>query len=60
MPMGDRQIAFGGLHAFILRERLETAHGLLSSGRVGSCGFASLYTFNRQFKRRYGDTPSSL
>lgn len=59
----------GGLHAFIVRERLDMAHGLLTAGRVGStkiidiafrCGFASLYTFNRQFKRRYGYTPSAL
>lgn len=54
---------------FVLRERLQRAHGLLlDSGRASlsisaiafECGFGDLSYFNRTFRLRYGRTPSDV
>lgn len=55
--------------AFVLDHRLETVRGMLASPRYASwlitaialeAGFGDLSYFNRQFKKRYGLTPSDL
>jgi AraC-like DNA-binding protein len=54
---------------FVLAERLSLAHRLLSDPRsrhrkitdiAYSAGFGDLSYFNREFRRRFGDTPSAI
>ena len=57
------------LSRFVLRERLERVHrmlanprhaGLTISGIAFEVGFGDLSTFNREFRRRFGMTPSDV
>ena len=58
-----------GLHAFITKQRLSYARRLLLSPNFAAakiidiafrCGFSSLGTFNRQFKKEFGCAPSEM
>jgi transcriptional regulator GlxA family with amidase domain len=56
-------------HEFVLEERLKRAYKLLTdpvqrerriSDIAADAGFGDLSTFNRRFRRRFGDKPSTL
>lgn len=59
----------GGFHNYLVNERLAWGYRMLTNPVYSHlkvidiafrCGFNSLTTFNRQFKTRYGSTPSDV
>lgn len=53
------------LHSYVLRYRLERAQQLISSGKANiteaamKCGFSSIHTFSKAFKKKRGMNPSA-
>lgn len=52
-------------YQYILKKRLEAAHGLLMSGETVSntaftCGFTDIFSFSKSYKKHYGIPPSSV
>ncbi len=64
LKYGFRQVFGTSVFAYLRDHRLETAKGLLESGRMNvseaafCVGYASLSHFSRAFKRRFGLNPS--